>query len=230
MAEPTEPHEQSALRPLMVIPRIALGQAVLFALLFGSAGRLDLPFFWAVIGLMIAVGVIALFTMDRGLLRERIKPAPGGKDRHIRLMVMPFAMSHLVLAGLDARFGWSYVPAWVQSAGLIGMALSFSLSIWAIRVNRFFSPVVRIQSERGHHLVTGGPYAHIRHPGYCAGIQLMAFSGLALGSWWSLLPNVVNIAIMLRRLIIEDRFLHENLEGYPDYARRVRWRLAPKLW
>lgn len=58
----------------------------------------------------------------------------------------------------------------------------------------------------------------------------MAFSGLALGSWWSLLPNVVNIAIMLRRLIIEDRFLHENLEGYPDYARRVRWRLAPKLW
>ena len=81
MAQPTEPHEQFALRPLMIIPRIALWQAVLFALLFGSAGRLDLPFFWAWICLMIAVGFIALFTIDRGRLRERGKHAPGGKGR-----------------------------------------------------------------------------------------------------------------------------------------------------
>ncbi len=221
---------QPVVRPLMVLCRVVLGLGVLIGLLFGGAGRFNLPFFWAVLGLMIVVALIATRTIDRGLLRERMKPAPGGIDRHIRAMIMPFSLAHLALAGLDARFGWSHVPFAAQLSGLTVMALCFALSIWAMRVNHFFSPVVRIQSERGHRLVTGGPYAYIRHPGYLSAVMLMASSGVALGSWWSLLPNIGAVLVIFRRLLLEDRFLHENLDGYRDYAQRVRSRLVPAVW
>ncbi|MCH7870741.1 MAG: isoprenylcysteine carboxylmethyltransferase family protein [Planctomycetes bacterium] len=145
-------------------------------------------------------------------------------------MIMPFSIAHLALAGLDARFAWSSVPFAAQLSSLIVMALCFALSIWAMRVNHFFSPVVRIQSERGHRLVTDGPYAYIRHPSYLAAVGLMVSSGIALGSWWSLLPNIGAMLVIFRRLMLEDRFLHENLEGYRDYAQRVRSRLVPAVW
>ena len=97
-------------------------------------------------------------------------------------------------------------------------------------VNRFFSPVVRIQEERGHHLITEGPYRFIRHPGYAG--MLLAFAGVgpALGSWWSLVPLVPVVLLILRRLLIEDRYLHEHLEGYAGYAQRVPYRLLPGVW
>ena len=90
-----EAWRQPIVRPLMVLCRVVLGLGVLIGLLFGCAGRFNLPFFWAVLGLMIMVALIAIRTIDRGLLRERMKPAPGGIDRHIRAMIMPFSMAHL---------------------------------------------------------------------------------------------------------------------------------------
>ena len=103
------------------------------------------------------------------------------------------------------------------------------LCVWAMAVNRFFSPVVRLQEERGHRLVTDGPYRYIRHPGY-AGILLSACVGVALGSWWSLLPLVVAMGLILRRTALEDRFLRASLEGYASYAEQVRYRLVPGIW
>ncbi len=225
-----EASERPVMHPLLVLLRVVTGLGILTWLLFGGAGRFDLPFFWATLGVMISVAIIAMLTIDRGLLRERLNPAPGGTDRHIRAMIMPFSLAHLGLAGLDARYGWSHVPFAAQLCGLIVMAIAFSLSIWAMRVNLFFSPVVRIQSERGHRLVTNGPYAYIRHPGYLAAVILLASSGISLGSWWSLLPNIGAILVIFRRLLLEDRFLHKNLDGYRDYAQRVRSRLVPAVW
>ena len=102
--------------------------------------------------------------------------------------------------------------------------------IWAMRVNRFFSSVIRLQEDRGHQLVTDGPYRWMRHPGYTAGILLCLSSGIALGSWLSALPAVACIPLLLRRTVAEDRFLKENLKGYSAYADAVRYRLVPGVW
>jgi protein-S-isoprenylcysteine O-methyltransferase Ste14 len=106
----------------------------------------------------------------------------------------------------------------------------FVLSVWAVRTNRFFSPVVRIQSDRGHHVIDTGPYRFLRHPGY-AGLLLSAACGAAaLGSWWSLLPLVPSVFLFVRRTGMEDRFLRADLTGYADYAERVQYRLVPGVW
>ena len=96
--------------------------------------------------------------------------------------------------------------------------------------NRFFSSVVRIQKERGHRVVDTGPYARVRHPGYAGMILMAPFSGLALGSWISVAIALVYSALILRRVVFEDTFLRQNLEGYDAYTRRVRYRLVPGIF
>jgi len=209
---------------------MALVSALVAALYFAAAGRVDLPLAWACLALMAGGMLAVVASIDRELLQERLRPAPGGIDRRIRALILPFFVAHLVVAGLDARYGWSAVPTALGVAGLVGMALSMGPTLWAMRVNRFFSPVVRIQSERGHPLVTDGPYGFIRHPGYLGALAGFVFGGLALGSWWALLPLSGGVFFMLRRTVLEDRYLRENLPGYADYVRRVRYRLVPGVW
>jgi protein-S-isoprenylcysteine O-methyltransferase Ste14 len=115
-------------------------------------------------------------------------------------------------------------------AGLIGLASSLGLTFWAMLANRFFSPVVRIQSERGHHLINSGPYRHLRHPGYLGIIGGPLFAALALGSWWALLPATGIVFLIVRRTAMEDKFLRRELEGYPAYVEKVRYRLLPGVW
>jgi protein-S-isoprenylcysteine O-methyltransferase Ste14 len=100
-----------------------------------------------------------------------------------------------------------------------------------MRVNRFFSSVIRIQTDRGQHVVATGPYAFIRHPGYTAGILILAASGPALGSWLAAALVVsVSMPFLLHRTITEERVLQAELAGYSEYAARVRWRLVPGIW
>ena len=118
----------------------------------------------------------------------------------------------------------------VHITALIGVAAGLGLVLWAMAVNRFFSPAVRIQEERGHHVITSGPYRLVRHPGYAGMIVAALCSGPALGSWWAILPIAAYILLILRRAAVEDRFLQAELRGYADYARRVRSRLVPGIW
>jgi protein-S-isoprenylcysteine O-methyltransferase Ste14 len=123
------------------------------------------------------------------------------------------------------------VPAWLRAASLIALAAGYGLAFWAMRVNRFFSSVVRIQSDRGQHVITTGPYRRIRHPGYLAGIVIIVASGIALGSWLATAILVVcGLPFLLRRAITEDRVLQAQLPGYRDYAAKVRWRVLPGIW
>jgi protein-S-isoprenylcysteine O-methyltransferase Ste14 len=97
-------------------------------------------------------------------------------------------------------------------------------------VNRFFIPIVRIQSERGHRLVSSGPYRFVRHPGYAGRALVMVCSGPALGSWIAVIPMLIFVTGLFHRVTVEDRFLAENLEGYREYAQRVRFRLLPSVF
>jgi protein-S-isoprenylcysteine O-methyltransferase Ste14 len=146
------------------------------------------------------------------------------------LLVPPIA--HWCIAGLDVgRFHWSdSVPLALQIAGLAIFASGLALIIWAMRINRFFSSVIRLQEDRGHQLVTAGPYRWVRHPGYIAASGFCLASGIALGSWLAMLPAVVCIPLLLRRTVAEDSFLKSNLKGYSAYADAVRYRWVPGIW
>jgi len=201
-------------------------------LLFVSAGRLDLPWFWALLAVHTTLQTISMGFADPDLFRERLHPGPGNRDRYSPKIGAVLIVLHLIIAGLDAgRFHWSPdIPSPVRAAALFVFALSMGLSVWAILVNRFFSSVVRIQTERGHRVIDTGPYRLVRHPGYF-GLLLAAVAGaVVLGSLWSLLPLVLLIALFVRRLLIEDAMLQSDLNGYVDYAHRVRHKLLPGLW
>jgi len=198
---------------------------------FGSAGRWDLPLAWACLGVYAAFMVLAQMLMTPELRRERMKPAPGGIDRQIRWIMLPFMVGFWVVAGLDIRrHGSAPIPPGWQILGLAGFTTSLGLALWALTQNPFFSPVVRVQTERGHHLITSGPYQFIRHPGYLGSAGSALCGAVALGSWWALLPAMGVVGVMIRRTILEDRFLRSELAGYSEYARKVRYRLLPGIW
>src|SRR5215469_7747387 len=205
--------------------------ALIGLLLFGSAGRLDVPTFWVYLALWLGASLVSVAVVDPTLYQERMRP--GG--RRIRavywLLIVPLVL-HLVIAGADVgRKHWSdTVPHALQWLGMLVFAVGWGLTLWAMHVNRFFSSVVRIQEERGHQLVSSGPYAWVRHPGYVAGLLVIVSSGVALGSWLSLVPVVLMLPMLLVRTVREDRFLKQNLQGYRDYAAKVPYRLLPGIW
>ncbi len=212
-------------------------QSVLFIVLtavalFASAGTMALPGFWLYLAIYAFVFLLSFAILDPDLLRERMRP--GGKRPPAALRVFAVVLfAHWIVAGLDrGRFHWSdTVPVWLQAAGLIVTAAGYALVLWAMRVNRFFSSVARIQSDRGQRVISSGPYAFIRHPGYLAGFAIMIASGLALGSWLAVVVLVIpSVPALIIRAAGEDRMLQAELPGYRDYANRVRWRVLPGIW
>ena len=206
--------------------------AVIGALLFGCGGRWDLPMFWAYLGVWAAGGLVGAFVADPTLARERLRPGPGGKDYRTLFVVSPLWVGQHVVAGLDVgRYHWSDgVPLAVQVVGLLAVAAALAVTVWAVAVNRFFSSVIRIQTDRGHHLITSGPYRYVRHPAYACAPFLMIGAGLALGSWLAALIGLLMVFPILLRTAREDRTLRDRLEGYAAYAEKVRYRVLPGVW
>jgi protein-S-isoprenylcysteine O-methyltransferase Ste14 len=202
------------------------------AVFFGCAGRWDLPMFWTYLGVWIASGVAGALVSDPTLLKERLRPGPGGQDYLIMVLMIPLWLGQFIVAGLDVgRFHWSdTVPLVVQISGLLAMAAGLAVIVWAVAVNRFFSSVIRLQTDRGHQLVTSGPYRYVRHPAYALWPLIVIGGGLALGSWLAALIGLFLVLPVLRRAALEDRFLREHLEGYAAYAQRVRYRMFPGVW
>jgi protein-S-isoprenylcysteine O-methyltransferase Ste14 len=99
-----------------------------------------------------------------------------------------------------------------------------------MRVNRFYSSVVRVQNDRGHSVIDAGPYRLVRHPGYLATLSAMLSGGMALGSLLAMIPLFGFAAIFIRRTMVEDQLLHDKLPGYAEYACRVRYRPIPGIF
>jgi protein-S-isoprenylcysteine O-methyltransferase Ste14 len=221
---------------MRTIARAALSglafMGVLGGILFVSAGSWGGPVWWVYLALWTATAVVAPFVVDPGLFRERVRPGPGGKDYFTAILLGPLWLGQYVVAGLDVgRFHWSdTVPLALQIAGLVVVAAGLAVVVWATAINRFFSSVIRIQRDRGHHVITTGPYRFVRHPGYAAALLLFVGGGLALGSWLAVLAGALMCVPILRRTLQEDRTLRQELEGYAQYAEKVRYRLIPGLW
>lgn len=219
---------------LHMIARLArwlLVSALVFGTLFGLGGRTDLPRLWATACVFAAMLLLGLFMIDPEVTRERWKRHPTA-DPVVLALVRTLAISVFVVAPLDVgRFHWSdSVPLGLSVPALVAFAAAFLFALTAIRANRFWASQLRIQTERGHRVVDRGPYRFVRHPGYAAMTVFAPAAGLAMGSWIALLVGVACALTFVYRTTLEDRFLRENLEGYADYARRVRFRLVPGVW
>jgi len=176
---------------------------------------------------------ILLLRFNPDLMAERLSPPKGAKtwDRAILSILRLTQLVRYILAGLDKRYGWTGgFPLAAQIAALIVCVLSYALLTWAMASNAFFSQIVRIQSERGHAVATGGPYRYVRHPAY-VGMILFEFAISALlASWWALVAGGLCAILLLLRTALEDRTLQAELTGYTDYSRQVRYRLIPGVW
>jgi protein-S-isoprenylcysteine O-methyltransferase Ste14 len=203
--------------------------------LFGAAGRVDWSEAWAFLAVLGAFIVAAFVLIDPDTIRERAAPGPGTQGADARLASLGGLLLYpgtMIVAGLDAgRFGWSLpLHAVVEVAGLAGFVLGYGFAFWAMWTNPFFATFVRIQEDRGHRVVSEGPYAWVRHPGYAGTLFAHAVLPLALGSLWALVPAWLGCALFVVRTAGEDRTLTRELPGYDDYRRKVRWKLVPGLW
>lgn len=202
-----------------------------------SAGRWDWLPGWLYVGIFLAFdAATALVVLPRSpeLLLERSQRNPDLKSWDKILMPLSSGILPLfswILAGLDERWGWSpVVRGGVFTAGLILTIAGYGIIVWSMGANPFFSAVVRIQEERGHQVAEGGPYQLIRHPGYLGAILFSVGVPLLLKSWWALIPGVLAVIAFVVRTALEDQALAEELPGYEEYRRRVKFRLVPGVW
>jgi protein-S-isoprenylcysteine O-methyltransferase Ste14 len=205
-------------------------------MLFISSGRLNWLWGWVFIGMNlvgIAINAGFMFRLSPETIAERSRTegmkswdkVVGGLWAVIYFIVM------LLVAGLDERFGWTAKASLLSHiAGCLAFVTGWCLFSWALIENAYFSTVVRIQDDRGQTVCTTGPYRMVRHPGYIGAIFQTIGIPFLMGSAWALIPAAVATILMIIRTQLEDRTLHEELQGYKDYAKKVRFRVIPGIW
>jgi protein-S-isoprenylcysteine O-methyltransferase Ste14 len=212
--------------------------AVFAALLFVSAGTVLWPAGWAFMAIFFGFAltiVLWLAHQDPELLAERLSsPIQRGQPLWDKVFVAAITLLFIawfILMPLDAmQFKWSEVPGWLQFLGALGLLLSFCIMFLTFRENTYLVPVVKLQEERGQSVVTTGPYRYVRHPMYSSTFLFFPAVALLLGSWWGLLLCPVLLGLLVWRTTLEDRMLKNELAGYEEYARNVRYRLIPRVW
>lgn len=203
---------------------------------FLPAGTWQWPAGWLFLAVMagaVASVTFGVFRAAPDLLQERRTAAKHAKpwDRILVPVMTGLPLVGVVLAGLGQRWSWTApFAAWAAWPAFVVMALGSALTYWGMRCNRFFSSHVRIQTERGHHVIRSGPYAHIRHPGYAGAILVTLATPVLLDSTPGFVIALVTTAATILRTGLEDHTLRNELPGYQDYANQVRYRLVPKVW
>jgi protein-S-isoprenylcysteine O-methyltransferase Ste14 len=215
-----------------------VGLFVIVALaLFLPAGTISWLVGWAYLALFFGFFMGVNFWLLRhnpGLLQERLHFRTSdqkGWDKVVFPMLGAFPAVWLAFISLDAnRYHWSPVPLWVQVIGGILLVLSFYIFFLTFRENSYLSPVVRIQEERGHAVVSTGPYHLVRHPMYSGIVIFMIATPLLLGSWYGVLVGLLLVVLLARRAMLEERTLRQELRGYPEYMSQVKYRFIPYIW
>ncbi len=187
----------------------------------------------AILSFVASRAVVAGVHPDLILERARIMDAKDTKpwDKILAPLLGIGSILILIVAGLDRFYGWSSAfPVGAKLTALAGIVIGYAFSLWALVENRFFSGTVRIQAERGHHVVSSGPYRLIRHPGYAGGLLGYILIPVLLDSLWAFIPAALLVIVMVVRTALEDRTLQAELPGYAEYAQKTRYRLVPGVW
>jgi protein-S-isoprenylcysteine O-methyltransferase Ste14 len=223
-----------------MITRMVLQTSLMFvavaAILFLAGGEWRWPQAWVFLGesgfASFAVG-FWLLRHDPALLESRLS-GPVRRDQmpwdRIFMVAVGFVfIGWMVLIALDARrFGWSFVPIWLETLGFVLIALGMVVVQQTFRFNSFAAPQVRLQTAQL--VATEGPYRIVRHPMYAGSMLYLLGMALLLGSWWGAAAVPLMSAGIAARAVGEERMLRRELAGYDEYASRVRFRLIPGLW
>jgi len=222
---------------LRLFVKVGIWFAVTFALLFGAAGTLRWPEAWIYILMQFSFSTAATLWLkkhDPALLRDRMKfmkRSAKAWDKAIILLMTAFFIPLSILPGLDAvRYQWSHVPLPLKAIGFAGLLVASGLIFWVMKENSYLSRIVEVQKDRGHKVVTTGPYQYVRHPMYVGAIVWLFCIPLALGSWTTFIPATILVGLVVVRTLLEERTLHQELAGYTAYARTVKYRLVPGIW
>ncbi len=213
--------------------KVILGTVFILAIFFGPAGTFNWPEAWIYLLMTVVYAVPTVLYLKKHnpeLIKRRQKFIPEkGWDAVFTYATVVIFVIFLVILGLDAvRFGWSVVPFWLKTISFVGIGLSFAILFLVLKENAYLLRIVKI--EKGHKLVTTGPYSVVRHPMYVAVILQFTLFPLALGSFWALpLALLIDIFIIIRT-ILEEKTLTEDLEGYKEYTEKVRYRMMPGIW
>ena len=218
------------------VAREIMGIVMLALMLFLAAGTVNWIAGWTMVivmtGWVIGTAIVVIPRYPE-LLAERMGPKQGAKTWDTALLgLYGVAMMIMwIVAGLDLRYGWSSgIGPVAQIGAMLIVIAGYALVVWATSVNAFFSQVVRIQSERGHTVISSGPYRYVRHPAYVGMSLVVLGAPIMLGSWWALIPGVISAALMIVRTSLEDQTLQAELPGYVEYTEHTRYRLIPGIW
>lgn len=179
------------------------------------------------------VTLIYLYFKDPALLKERFgSPIQEGQKAWDRVLLSVFFLEFLAwyaIMPLDARrFGWSpEFPFWTRAVGTVLIVAASAILFEALNENTFAAPVVKMQRERGQKVISTGLYGIVRHPMYAGALLLFIGAPLLLNSIYGLLLGLLLIVTIAIRSLGEEAMLSQELEGYSDYMKKVRWRLIP---
>jgi protein-S-isoprenylcysteine O-methyltransferase Ste14 len=212
-----------------------LGLIAFGVILFLPAGTLNYWQAWVFIAAFTVatiVPTIYLYRTDPAALQRRMHAGPRAETRPAQKIIITgsfvdaFAM--MAFSGLDHRMGWSTVPVWVCLLGDVLVVAGLGIAMVVIAQNGYAASTVRV--ETGQQVVSSGVYRFIRHPMYVGSLIMMVGMPLALGSYWGLLFVIPGVAVIVFRILDEEKMLTEELAGYREYAQRVRYRLMPNVW
>jgi protein-S-isoprenylcysteine O-methyltransferase Ste14 len=203
--------------------------------LFGSAGTLNYWQGWVWLLVFFgSSGLITIFLMKRdpALLERRLRGGPGGEKEMVQKKIIRVArfifLGILVIPGLDQRFAWSHVPYWLVIFSDLMAATGFYIIYLVFRENSFTSAVIEVAKDQ--RVISTGPYQMVRHPMYSGALLMIVFAPLGLASYWGLVCIPPFIAIIVWRLLEEEKFLVASLPGYSEFRKKTIYRLIPGIW
>ena len=212
--------------------RLPIALAVLVAIWLLAAGTLRYWQAWLVGGtflvLLLGVGTFLLHADPEFLLKRVQFREKEAAQRSVMRIWSLLTIAAMVLPALDARFGWSRVPALLCVAGYVLMLAAYAFVLWVFRTNRYASRIVEVQP--GQTVISTGPYAVVRHPMYGSQLVMLPALMVALGSWWSAALALLIVVPLVMRIRNEEEVLRRDLPGYAEYCERIRYRLIPGVW
>lgn len=210
---------------------------LMMALFFLSAGRLDLPRAWIFFSLYFAslfFNMVLFLKFNPEIISARSEMIRGEMkwwDKLFGVFYTIFLFIMFIVCGLDVgRFRLSSPRMEFLAVGVVIFFVGWVFVAWAMVENKFFETTVRVQKERDHKVVSTGPYAIVRHPGYAGMILFYCCTPFIIGSLYGLIPALLLAVAFVFRTYFEDRLLYEELPGYNEYAKKVRYRLVPFIW
>ena len=217
---------------LNALVKVTCGMILLGLLIFWPAGTMDFDYGWLLMGLLFVPMVIAGFVMlakAPNLLAKRLdaKEKQATQKGVVALSGLMF-IAGFVVAGLDFRFGWSRMPLWVTVTASVLFLLAYVLYAEVMRENAYLSRTIKV--EEGQTVVDTGLYGIVRHPMYMATLLLFGMMPIVLGSWYALIVFAAYPAIIIVRLVDEEKLLTKELPGYADYKKKVKYRIIPFVW